>query len=312
MADEDYGITTTSKKTPLSLTPPTAELKCCPCTCAVPTCNELLERDTRLLRASLLLILLLNIPYGRYILYPFLIFSTWVHEMCHGIAAIMIGGQVEWLNVYPDGSGLAYTMIPDLVYNRAFVAGAGYQGTAVAGGIMLMFRRTVRGPRIGCGLIGIVMLLSCFLWVRNIFGLGALIPMGVALVLSGVCLPKFWIGELYALVAATCCLNAITSIQVLFGTTESSIGGVVRASDATTMEELFLVPYWIWATIWLCLALVMTIIGIVVVVDGGGDNDDSEGSSEKKNVKASEQQELVEFDSVGFSEFDMPPWILNP
>eukprot|EP00957_Ditylum_brightwellii_P134380 10244777-Ditylum_brightwellii.AAC.1 len=59
--------------------------------------------------------------------------------MHHGLAAIIIGGSVKWFNVYLDGSGLAYTMMPDVVFNQVFVAGAGYQGTAVAGGIMLMF-----------------------------------------------------------------------------------------------------------------------------------------------------------------------------
>uniref|UniRef100_A0A7S2I834 Uncharacterized protein n=1 Tax=Helicotheca tamesis TaxID=374047 RepID=A0A7S2I834_9STRA len=296
-ADEDYGIPaadqTITNAPSISISPHDGKLSWC--TCKLPTVKETFQEDRRLLRAIAFIIILLNLPYVEFLLYPFLLFSTWIHEMCHGIAALFIGGRVEWLNVYPNGSGLAYTLIPVGKFNSAFVAGAGYQGTAVAGGIMLSFRRTIRGPRWGCVLIGLVMLLSCAVWMRNVFGLAVFLPMGVGLALAGWCLPKFWIGELYALVAATTCLNAITSVHVLFGTTEANVGGVTRKSDATTMEDLFLIPYWVWATIWLLLAFVMTMVGIILVVDS---------PSSGKNQQSSENQELVEF---GDTEFDMPP-----
>lgn len=103
---------------------------------------------------------------------------------------------------------------------------------------MLMFRRTHIGARIGtCG-IGLIMLLTCILFVRNVFGLAVLVSMGLGLTVAGWRAPPFWIGELYALIAATTCLNAITSVRVLFFVTESSVGGVTNASDAMTMQNM--------------------------------------------------------------------------
>jgi len=110
-------------------------------------------------------------------------------SICH--TALTIGGTISWLNIYPDGSGLANTLIPIGAFQRALVACAGYQGTAVAGGIMLMFRRTNLGARVGtCGM-GLAMLLTCIFFVGNAFGLVSLLLMGILLLAAGWRLSSF-------------------------------------------------------------------------------------------------------------------------
>lgn len=132
---------------------------------------------------------------------------------------------------------------------------------------MLMFRRSNFAARIStCG-VGLGILLSCLLYVRNTFGLVMMPIMGALLVLSGWKLPPFWIGELYALLSTTMCLNAVTSIRVLFFVTESSIGGVTHSSDATTMQSITLLPYWAWATAWMVLACWMTMLGVFITIE---------------------------------------------
>lgn len=132
---------------------------------------------------------------------------------------------------------------------------------------MLMFRRTNRGCRIGtCGL-GLAMLLSCILFVRNTFGLVALVLMGIILVVAGWRFPPFWVGEIYALLAATTCLNAITSIHVLFFVSEADIGGTVRSTDATTMQDVTKIHSYIWASMWMGLAFWMSLMGIYITFE---------------------------------------------
>ena len=108
-----------------------------------------LRRERRLLIALLLLLVLSNVPYGRQVLYPFTLFSTWVHEMCHGIAAYLVGGKVSRLKVFGDGSGLAYTSYRGTRLRSAFVACAGYTGTPLIGGGMLLVRRWPDAGSIG-------------------------------------------------------------------------------------------------------------------------------------------------------------------
>mmetsp|Transcript_21904 Transcript_21904/g.46048 ORF Transcript_21904/g.46048 Transcript_21904/m.46048 type:complete len:292 (-) Transcript_21904:158-1033(-) len=260
---------------------------CCGCRCnyRVPTLQELFDRDKRLLRSILLVVVLLNIPIGSYILYPFMIFSTWIHELFHGLAALSIGGKIIWLNVYSNGSGLAHTSYPAGAFQKAWVAGAGYQGTAIVGGIMLMFRRTEMGARAGTLILGLEMLFTCLLFVRNIFGLVMLILMGIGLVIAGWRLPPFWVSELYALIAATTCLNAMTSIHVLFFVNEQTIGGVTQISDATSMQEATNIPHKFWACLWMFLAIWMTAMGVCIVLET------KEGVSSSSDVNADLQED---------------------
>uniref|UniRef100_A0A7S4K3V9 Uncharacterized protein n=1 Tax=Odontella aurita TaxID=265563 RepID=A0A7S4K3V9_9STRA len=229
------------------------------------------ERDGRLLRAVALIAVLMNIPYGVYVLYPFALFSTWVHESCHGLAAIVTGGRVLWLKVFPDGSGLALTETTGEAHKVAFVASAGYCGTAVAGGVLLLFRRTGRGARIGMVGVGLAVLISCGVLVRNAFGLVALVSIGLLLVTCGWKLPPRFVGEVYAVVAATCSLNAFTSITVLFDTEPFSIAGVVRQSDAQVVADELWLPYWFWATLWILLAVFMSSIGFFCAIEPGSE-----------------------------------------
>jgi hypothetical protein len=228
------------------------------------------KRDKPLLIAIAVMVVLLHIPYFKFILYPFMIFSTWVHEMCHGLAAILVGGGIKKLFVYRNGSGLAYTWTNGKDWKRAFVASAGYTGTALLGGFLLLWRRTRRGPTAGMITIGCTMLLSCMFFVRNVFGIAAITVMGIAIILCGWKLKAEYVGYLYSFLAATCSFNAIDSIQDLFdiGYGESYVNGEARSSDAHTVAEIWALPYQFWAVCWLVFALVMSAIGLVFAFDG--------------------------------------------
>jgi len=227
--------------------------------------KSLLEKERRLLIAIAVLLLLANVPYGRLLLYPFALFSTWVHEMCHGLAALAVGGDIQWLKIYPDTSGLARTMRPDNALSTAFVASAGYVGTAVVGAGMLAARRIDAVGRYGTAAFGAAMLLSVLLWVRNPFGLVAIPVIGGLLVVAGLKLKGETAASLYAFLAATCSLNAFTNIKDLLGAGTMQVGGqVVTHSDANTVASALWLPAWFWAGSWLLLAIVLTGVGLRV------------------------------------------------
>ena len=217
------------------------------------------SRERNLLIACVVLVVAMNISTGQYLLYPFTIFSTWVHECCHGFAAILSGGYISKLQIFRNGSGLAYTASR----HRGFVASAGYPGTAVTGCILLLFRRTTLGPTIGTIGIGAVMLLTCALYVRDSFGAIVLPVEGIVLVLCGWKLPADILDNLYNFLAATCCLNAIENIHDLFASSQGYAGGQLMSSDAHTVSEIWGGDYRTWATLWLIMAIVLTGVGIV-------------------------------------------------
>lgn len=228
-------------------------------------------RERRLLLALLALAVLLNVPYGRFALYPLMLFSTWVHEFFHGIASVAVGGSVEGLSLYPDGSGLTMSRRPEGRLITAFVASAGYTGTALLGAAMLMVRRLRGVGRFGTAALGAVMLLSALLWVRNVFGLAVTVPMGLLLLAAGLRLSEAAAGFLFAFLASATCLNALTSIRTLFSANLIVNGQVVERSDAVTVAQALLLPSWLWASLWLLLAVVATLGGLVLAFGGRDD-----------------------------------------
>jgi len=228
--------------------------------------HESFQRDGRLLIITLVILICMNIPYIQWILYPFTIFSTWIHELCHGMAAIFAGGSIQKILIFSDTSGLAYTVVPS--QRKGFVISAGYQGTAAVGCLLLLFRRTKRGPRAGTMSVAITMILSCLLWIRNIFGFAVIFIMGIILAGSAIRLPSVHMRNVYVCLAVTCSLNAVTSVRALFGS-DHMVNGEPSGTDAHSMAEVKGGTSSImWAMLWLVLALVLTFLGIVFAVPG--------------------------------------------
>lgn len=225
------------------------------------------DRERNLIFACVVLGIALNFTEGRYILYPFMIFSTWVHEMCHGMTAIFTGGYIAKINIFRDGSGLAYTAV-NTEWKQALVSSAGYPGTAFTGCLLLLFRRTTLGPTIGTIGIGLSMILTCIFWVRGLFGILIILGEGVTFVFLGWKLPANYLDNLYSFLAATCCLNAVESIHDLFAAGSYTVGGeAVTSSDAHSVAEIWGMDYRFWAILWLCMSAVFTIIGVVFARD---------------------------------------------
>lgn len=172
------------------------------------------------------------------------------------------------LFVYKDGSGLAYTYTSGEDWKRAFVASGGYVGTALLGGLLLLFRRTRRGPTIGLIGMGCCILLSVALYVRNGFAIGILIAMAVVIMILGWKLQARFVAYLYSFLAATCSFNAITSIKHLFAPGQGYVNGEPVYSDAHTVAEYAGGTYVMWATIWMIFAVIMSTIGLVFALDG--------------------------------------------
>ena len=239
-----------------------------------------LRSEKRLLMAMGAVIVLLNVPYGHFVLYPFELFSTWVHEMSHGMMALLLGGRIDWLKVFPDGSGLARTFGGGGRFGSAAVASAGYLGTALVGGLLLAARRIRRVGRGGTLLIGSLMLLSALLWIRNGFGFIAVPAIGGALILAGLKLKDDAVGFLFALLAATCSLESLTSIKVLFGGRNFMVDGqAIQHSDATRVAELLFLPSWFWAGSWMLTSVGLLFLGLRLGAKSGPTLRDEGGHS---------------------------------
>lgn len=188
-------------------------------------------------------------PAADTVLYPFRLFTTWVHEGGHAVATVLVGGHVASIAIRPDGSGVTFSRIPDDRIRHGIVASAGYCGAALVGCLLIAATRVERRAHTLLAAVGACMLLSLVLWIRNPFGAGVVLAWGVTFLL----LARRGLGRtaqfLVGLLAVQVALNAVYDIRVLYL--------VDGPSDAATMARLFLLPAWLWASAWMLLALGM-------------------------------------------------------
>jgi hypothetical protein len=189
-------------------------------------------------------------PWAQVLLYPFRLFTTWVHECGHAVMTILVGGRVSSIMVRPDTSGLTTSFVPVGRITGGLVASAGYLGAAIVGCLLMAATRVEKSAhRILQGL-GACMLITLVFWIRNPFGVGVVLAWGVALVAlarqGSRAVPRF----LLSLLAIQVALNSVYDIRVLFLIDRGP-------SDAATMARLFLLPSWVWATLWMLLSVTM-------------------------------------------------------
>ena len=92
-----------------------------------------------------------HVPVVHWLAWPFSLLSTLVHELGHGLAAVLVGGHFERLAMYADGSGEAITATSGARISRALVAAGGLIGPALAAAAMFLLARTAKRARITLG-----------------------------------------------------------------------------------------------------------------------------------------------------------------
>ncbi len=220
------------------------------------------HKQRALLIALLVVVALWNLPFGDLLLYPFKLWATWLHEMSHGIVMVLSGAGFDHLEIYRDTSGIAYGKDAVGPAARAAIASAGYLGAAVLGATFLMLGQSRRAARSILAAIAIALAISAAVWVRNGFGIGAVL-VGAA----GCIALTLFAGErvaVYAVnfLAAQSCVNALLDIRVLFRDELVINGRVVGSSDAHNMAEATFGSYKMWAGIWLAWSLVSFYIAL--------------------------------------------------
>lgn len=210
------------------------------------------ERRRRALAIALLASLLLwNLPYGEFIVYPFKLLATWAHELSHGVVMALTGAGFSHLELYRDTSGIAYAQGGATRTGRAAIWSAGYMGTALFGGALLVVGQTRLGARGVLAALALVLALSAALWIRNDFGfwfaIAAASAFGAGAVFARPTLATYAVNFL----AAQLCVHAVLDIRVLFSPKLVVDGQIAQNSDADNMASATFGTPWLWASIWL-------------------------------------------------------------
>ena len=186
-----------------------------------------------------------HIPGGRWAWWPLMLLSTLVHELGHGLAAVLVGGDFVSLEMFADGSGVAATAHSGGRTASAVISAGGLVGPAIVAGGLFVAARTERRARIALGVLAGVLVLALVLVVRNLFGVA------YVLVLSGLLAAVVRFGSAWTARPVLVCLAVQLSVSVfsrgdyLF-TPVARTGAGTMPSDVALIADALLLPYWLW------------------------------------------------------------------
>ncbi len=189
------------------------------------------------------------IPFGNYIIWPFVILTTFIHEMGHGLTALMLGGSFVKLEIFSNASGLAWNSGVSDGLPRALVAAGGLVGPSIAGGLFILAGRTSKWSSRAFLFLSVFMLTGVALWVRSTFGVVMISSMGVIFLLISrkgkPGLHQFLIQFLGVQMLA----DTLTHTFSYLFTGSAHVGGQTRHSDTGTIAEQLGGPYWLWGAV---------------------------------------------------------------
>jgi hypothetical protein len=213
------------------------------------------------LLAAAAIVVAWQLPYGPQALYPLTLLATFAHEMGHGLAALLVGGDFERLSLHADGSGLAEWRGEVGRLARAAIAAGGLLGPTVAGVALLLLAGSTRRARLLLWVFAAALALCVAIWVRNPFGMVFLLAAAAALAAAG-----RWLGDsgasfLLHLVAAVLCLSWFRDLDYMFSS-NAVVGGVARPSDSAVIAEALWLPFWFWGAAVAALSLALLALGL--------------------------------------------------
>jgi Peptidase M50B-like len=196
------------------------------------------------------------VPMAQWLVYPFRLFGTFVHELGHGLAALATGGEFLRFTVSPDLSGLAWSAGGW----RWLVTSAGYVGSAVFGGVLIAAQlRGLSAASLLMGL-GVALAILCVFFVRNAFGIVTGLGFSIALILASFKFTEAAQDLLLKTLALQLILDGYHSLITVFRI--SGEQGI--ASDAHTMEAATGLPAKAWVIFWALLSTAILFLALRV------------------------------------------------
>ncbi len=195
------------------------------------------------LALAIVSLLLWRAPFVGLLFYPFRLFGVFVHEISHGLAAMITGGEFHRFAVHPNLSGVALAEGGI----RWIIVSAGYVGSAIFGGLLVILaargspaRRVLLGWGVALGLL-------CLLFVRNLFGIATGLLLSAGLIVAGRRLREEWADGLLLFLAVQMMLDALNSLLDLLLISAARPGVL---TDAEIMARATGVPALFWALLW--------------------------------------------------------------
>jgi len=184
--------------------------------------------------------------WDSFVVYPFRVFVVFLHEISHGLAAVLTGGRILAIGLTFDEGGVCVTEGG----SRFLILNAGYLGSLLFGVLFLLLGLRRRQARRLVVLVGAFTLMVTLLYVRTLFGVLYGLGAGAALLLAATRLPAEVSEVLLASLGVVSCLYAVWDVasDVLFRD--------AAGSDASALALVTGIPAVLWGVAWVGVSVV--------------------------------------------------------
>ncbi|MEE8432212.1 MAG: M50 family metallopeptidase [Candidatus Desulfatibia sp.] len=205
-----------------------------------------------------LLFILLAVVYlwNTRVVYPLKILVVFFHELSHGVMAVITGGSIKEIRIVAAQGGVCVTAGG----NRFLTLSAGYLGSLVLGGVILVLATRTRYDQTIATVIGGLMILISLLFVRPIISFGIFFGLlsGLAMIAAGKYLSENSNDFILKVIGLTSCLYAVLDIK------SDVLDRPYLRSDARMLAELTHLPTIFWGLLWITIAVIAAVLFLLV------------------------------------------------
>jgi len=215
------------------------------------------QRTTLIVAACYILIIgiLWHVPYLNFIIYPFKLLTVGFHEMSHAFAGVLTCAHIHSIELDPDeggatrmSGGIAWITLP-----------AGYLGSSLIGAALIACGFDTNASKVASLVLAVFFVFTLW-WARR-----NLLTWLLLLGMSGLIL-LFWFlkgGEVLRYLVLF--IGVMSCLYALWDVIDDTIARKVNTSDASAFAKICgCFPSQVWGAIWLFIAFVFFILGIVV------------------------------------------------
>ena len=183
--------------------------------------------------------------WNTFVVYPFRVFVVFLHEISHGIAALLTGGRILAIGLTFNEGGVCVTDGGD----RFLILNAGYLGS-LFWGVLLLLLGARRGRARGLvSLVGAFTLVVTVAYVRTFFGIVYGLATGAALLHVASKLSARVSEVLLAAIGVVSCLYAVWDVASDVLLRESA------GSDASALALITPFPAVLWGLAWVAVSI---------------------------------------------------------
>ena len=183
-------------------------------------------------------------PQTSFLMWPFSQLGTLVHELFHGLSAILSGGEFLHMTVYQEGGGVAWIRNAS-AWQRAFTAAGGLVGPSILGAVILLLARRFGITSIMFALLSFFFLVVAFVWSKGGYTVGLSLVVAVVFFVIAI-IPHHGLTRFFAMfIPIQLAFENLIDFDYMF--TDSFLrNGTEHVSDTGIIARQLGGTFWMW------------------------------------------------------------------